>query len=197
MLWETLAFSVETSSSVKDQQPVQGAVFLCCYEDQIDSESTAGNGSKVYHLNISNSVFQGSLTKLHSLTSQKMSHDVAVCMTLYMKHSEVQHKSKSQQRSPLRWSSLRDRTEIHHGPHLLDAGKMVIFDNLTSDAKTLGCQTSMRGEGTKWSSVLQLIPCIADVLGFCSQWKPLGNIYIVQQENLPSTLRSLLLEQRL
>jgi hypothetical protein len=57
MLWETLAFSVETSSSVKDQQPVQGAVFLCCYEDQIDSESTAGNGSKVYHLNISNSVF--------------------------------------------------------------------------------------------------------------------------------------------
>jgi len=57
----------------------------------------------------------------------------------------------------------------HYGPHLLDAGKMIILGNLVFAAEILGFQTTLRGEGTKWSSVLPLIPHIADVLRFCSQ----------------------------
>lgn len=57
MLWETFAFSMITSSAVNNQQPDEGAMFLCHDEDQVHSESTVGNGSEVYHLNASHSVF--------------------------------------------------------------------------------------------------------------------------------------------
>ena len=48
-------------------------------------------------------------------------------------------------------SPLRNRTEIHCGPHVLQAGKMIILDALAFDAKTLRFQKAMRGEGTKYS----------------------------------------------
>jgi hypothetical protein len=45
---------------------------------------------------------------------------------------------------------LKDRTVIHHGPHLLEAGKMIILDSLSFDAKTLGFQTAIpEGRGLK------------------------------------------------
>ena len=54
----------------------------------------------------------------------------------------------------------------------------------------------MRGEGTKWSSVLQLIPCIADILGSVLRGQH-GEKSISCHRKLPISLMSLHLEQRL